>query len=188
VKGQTGGIIDKEMPLAISNVMLVNPATARAIAWASSSSKRRAAPGAQGALLQVQRRSRGRLRARHGKEKDERTRRARTPSTTRARSRRGKPPAADAKPAAKPGKEAQASKAAKPTRRKPRRPSPRACRCSTARTIVPALMKQFGYKTRMQVPRVTKITLNMGVGEAVADKKILENASATCRRSPARSR
>jgi large subunit ribosomal protein L5 len=43
---------------------------------------------------------------------------------------------------------------------------------------VPALMKQFGYKTRMQVPRVTKITLNMGVGEAVADKKILENASA----------
>ena len=43
--------------------------------------------------------------------------------------------------------------------------------------VVPALMKQFGYKTRMQVPRVTKITLNMGVGEAVADKKILENAS-----------
>jgi len=42
--------------------------------------------------------------------------------------------------------------------------------------IVPALMKQFGYKTVMQVPRVTKITLNMGVGEAVADKKILENA------------
>jgi large subunit ribosomal protein L5 len=42
--------------------------------------------------------------------------------------------------------------------------------------VVPALMKQFGYKTVMQVPRVTKITLNMGVGEAVADKKILENA------------
>ena len=37
-------------------------------------------------------------------------------------------------------------------------------------------MKQFGYKTKMQVPRVTKITLNMGVGEAVADKKILDNA------------
>ena len=42
--------------------------------------------------------------------------------------------------------------------------------------IAPALMKQFGYKTRMQVPRVTKITLNMGVGEAVADKKIMDNA------------
>jgi large subunit ribosomal protein L5 len=44
-------------------------------------------------------------------------------------------------------------------------------------TVVPALMKQFGYKTVMQVPRVTKITLNMGVGEAVADKKVLEHAA-----------
>ena len=42
--------------------------------------------------------------------------------------------------------------------------------------IAPALMKQFGYKSPMEVPRITKITLNMGVGEAVADKKILENA------------
>ena len=42
--------------------------------------------------------------------------------------------------------------------------------------IVPALMKQFGYKTSMQVPRIKKITLNMGVGEAVADKKIMDNA------------
>jgi len=43
--------------------------------------------------------------------------------------------------------------------------------------VVPALMQQFGYKTVMQVPRIEKITLNMGVGEAVADKKILENAA-----------
>nr|WP_281357056.1 50S ribosomal protein L5 [Usitatibacter palustris] len=42
--------------------------------------------------------------------------------------------------------------------------------------VVPALMKQFGYKTTMQVPRIAKITLNMGVGEAVADKKIMDNA------------
>jgi large subunit ribosomal protein L5 len=42
--------------------------------------------------------------------------------------------------------------------------------------IVPALTKQFGYKSKMEVPRLTKIVLNMGVGEAVADKKILENA------------
>jgi large subunit ribosomal protein L5 len=42
--------------------------------------------------------------------------------------------------------------------------------------VVPALIKQFGYKSTMQVPRLTKIVLNMGVGEAVADKKILENA------------
>ncbi len=38
------------------------------------------------------------------------------------------------------------------------------------------LSKRFGYKSIMEVPRITKITLNMGVGEAVADKKILENA------------
>ena len=42
--------------------------------------------------------------------------------------------------------------------------------------IVPALVKQFGYKSAMQVPRIEKIVLNMGVGEAIADKKILENA------------
>jgi large subunit ribosomal protein L5 len=42
--------------------------------------------------------------------------------------------------------------------------------------VVPALIKQFGYKSTMQVPRLTKIVLNMGVGEAIADKKILENA------------
>ncbi len=42
--------------------------------------------------------------------------------------------------------------------------------------IVPALTAQFGYKSAMQVPRISKIVLNMGVGEAIADKKILENA------------
>jgi len=42
--------------------------------------------------------------------------------------------------------------------------------------IAPALMKQFGYKSNMEVPRITKITLNMGVGEATGDKKILDNA------------
>jgi large subunit ribosomal protein L5 len=43
--------------------------------------------------------------------------------------------------------------------------------------IVPALTKQFGYKSTMEVPRITKIVLNMGVGEAVGDKKLLENAA-----------
>jgi len=42
--------------------------------------------------------------------------------------------------------------------------------------IVPALVKQFGYKSAMEVPRLSKIVLNMGVGEAIADKKILDNA------------
>ncbi|MDD1606441.1 MAG: 50S ribosomal protein L5, partial [Methylococcaceae bacterium] len=40
-------------------------------------------------------------------------------------------------------------------------------------TILPALVEQFGYKSVMQAPRITKITLNMGVGGAVADKKVL---------------
>ncbi|MDE2259638.1 MAG: 50S ribosomal protein L5 [Betaproteobacteria bacterium] len=43
-------------------------------------------------------------------------------------------------------------------------------------TVVPNLVKEFGYKSVMEVPRITKITLNMGVGEAVADKKIIEHA------------
>jgi large subunit ribosomal protein L5 len=44
------------------------------------------------------------------------------------------------------------------------------------KTVAPSLQKQFGYQSVMEVPRITKVTLNMGVGEAVADKKILENA------------
>lgn len=43
-------------------------------------------------------------------------------------------------------------------------------------TVMPELMRQFGYKSVMEVPRITKITLNMGVGEAVGDKKIMEHA------------
>jgi large subunit ribosomal protein L5 len=43
-------------------------------------------------------------------------------------------------------------------------------------TVAPELVKQFSYASVMEVPRITKITLNMGVGEAVGDKKILENA------------
>ncbi len=42
--------------------------------------------------------------------------------------------------------------------------------------VAPALQQQFGYKSVREVPRITKITLNMGVGEAVGDKKILEHA------------
>ncbi len=42
--------------------------------------------------------------------------------------------------------------------------------------VVPALMKQFGYKSVMEVPRIEKIVLNMGVGEATGDKKLLDNA------------
>jgi len=43
-------------------------------------------------------------------------------------------------------------------------------------TVIKSLTDQFGYKSAMEVPRITKITLNMGVGEAVGDKKIIDNA------------
>jgi len=43
-------------------------------------------------------------------------------------------------------------------------------------TVAPALKEKFGYKSAMQIPRITKITINMGVGEAMADKKMIEAA------------
>jgi large subunit ribosomal protein L5 len=42
--------------------------------------------------------------------------------------------------------------------------------------VVPALVEKFGYKSIMQAPRLLKITINMGVGEAIGDKKVLDNA------------
>jgi len=89
----------------------------------------------------------------------------------------GKPAALDAKPA-KQEKAAKAEKAAKPTAKEAAPTQPPRLKVHYQTNVVPALMKQFGYKSVMQVPRVTKITLNMGVGEAVADKKILDNAVA----------
>jgi large subunit ribosomal protein L5 len=43
-------------------------------------------------------------------------------------------------------------------------------------TVVPELISKFGYKSSMQVPRIQKITLNMGVGETTADRKVLDHA------------
>ena len=57
----------------------------------------------------------------------------------------------------------------------PRQPG---CRSIYRERSSPKLSTKFGYKSVMQVPRITKITLNMGVGEAVADKKVLDNAVA----------
>ncbi|XKG39046.1 50S ribosomal protein L5 [Marinobacter sp.] len=48
--------------------------------------------------------------------------------------------------------------------------------------VMPALREQFSYRNVMQVPRIEKITLNMGVGEAVGDKKLIENAVADLER------
>jgi large subunit ribosomal protein L5 len=111
LKGTTGGIVEKAMPIHQSNVAIFNAAPARLTAWASRCWRWQAR-----SRLQVQRRRNqgGMTMARlqqHYREK-----------------------------------------------------------------VAPELMAKFGYKSPMQVPRLTKITLNMGVSEAVADKKVMDNA------------
>jgi large subunit ribosomal protein L5 len=84
------------------------------------------------------------------------------------------------KPAQQPKKEAKAPKAeAAPKAEGPQEPAPPA-RLATfyKEKVVPDLMQKFGYKTIMQVPRIRKITLNMGVGETTSDKKVLDAAVA----------
>ena len=90
---------------------------------------------------------------------------------------------ADKKPAPRlqqqaPKKEAPAKKeAAAPKPAGPRLPAPPARLALYYREkVVPDLMQKFGYKTVMQVPRIRKITLNMGVGETTTDKKVLDAA------------
>jgi large subunit ribosomal protein L5 len=86
--------------------------------------------------------------------------------------------AAAAEPKA--AKVAKAAKAAKPAADKPaagpREPSQARLQKHYRETIVPDLVKKMGYKSVMQVPRITKITLNMGVSEAVSDKKVMDSA------------
>jgi large subunit ribosomal protein L5 len=92
-----------------------------------------------------------------------------------------KPAAPAAKPQAKAAKADKGERAAKPAEIAHAADQPhQAARLKDVyrNEIVPALTKQFGYKTRMQVPRVSKVVLNMGVGEATADRKILDNAVA----------
>lgn len=89
-------------------------------------------------------------------------------------------PAKDAKAApapAKKTKEPKAAAAAAPKQGKPARPTaPARLSLYYKDTVAKALMQKFAYKSPMQVPRIEKIVLNMGVGEAVADKKIMDNA------------
>ena len=76
-------------------------------------------------------------------------------------------------------KKGRAPATAAPVESGPQQPAPPARLAVQYRDkIVPDLMKKFGYKTTMQVPRIRKITLNMGVGESVGDKKTLDNAVA----------
>jgi large subunit ribosomal protein L5 len=76
-------------------------------------------------------------------------------------------------------REAREAKEAAPKETRPSRPAPvPRLQVHYRDTVVKQLMEQFGFKTVMQVPRIEKIVLNMGVGEAVADKKIMDNAVA----------
>ena len=79
-----------------------------------------------------------------------------------------KPPRPEAKEATTPTEQKE---------RKPERPAPvPRLQILYRETVVKQLMEQFGYNSAMQVPRLEKIVLNMGVGEAVADKKIMDHA------------
>ncbi len=73
----------------------------------------------------------------------------------------------------------EAPEQTEPKEKRPERPAPvPRLQILYRDAVVKQLMDQFGYKTSMQVPRIEKIVLNMGVGEAVADKKIMDNAVA----------
>jgi len=93
-----------------------------------------------------------------------------------------KPGAKEAKPAkqAKPGKEQKAGEGKQAGGAKSGRPArptaPARLQTYYRDTVAKDLRQQFGYQSIMQVPRIDKIVLNMGVGEAVADKKIMDNA------------
>jgi len=79
--------------------------------------------------------------------------------------------------APKPKKEAQAPKKEAPKSTAPELPAPPARLAVHYRDkVVPDLMQKHGYKTVMQVPRIKKITINMGVGETTTDKKVLDAA------------
>jgi large subunit ribosomal protein L5 len=92
----------------------------------------------------------------------------------------GKPAAGGA---GKPAKEAKAQKTAKPTG-EPRVAAPRPkdykprLKSHYEKVVREQLSKKFGYKNPMQIPRIEKIVLNMGVGEATADRKKVDNAAA----------
>jgi len=79
----------------------------------------------------------------------------------------------------KAAKEAKGGEGA-PKVKKPRVPSDYKARlvAQFEQTIRPALTQQFGYKNRMQVPKITKVVLNMGIGEGVADRKKVDSAAA----------
>ena len=133
LKGTTGGVVDKTMPIHQSNVAIYNAATGKADRVHQAARR-----GQESPRLQVQRRRDQGL-------------------SIMAKSKTAK--AATAAETAAAG------------------PVP-AARLQThyREKIVPDLMAKFGFTSVMQVPRLQKITLNMGVSEAVSDKKVMDNA------------
>jgi large subunit ribosomal protein L5 len=98
---------------------------------------------------------------------------AKKPDSKEASPKAVAPQNKDAAPKGKEGK----PKDAKPKEKKASGPvEPARLQTYYRSTVVSDMMKQYGYKTMMQVPRIRKIVVNMGVGEAVNDKKILDNA------------
>jgi large subunit ribosomal protein L5 len=90
-----------------------------------------------------------------------------------------KPAPQQAQAPKQPRKEAPKKEAPAPKPAAPEMPAPPArLAVYYKQKVVPELMQKFGYKTVMQVPRLRKITVNMGVGETTTDKKILDNAVA----------
>jgi large subunit ribosomal protein L5 len=94
--------------------------------------------------------------------------------------KKGPPPGNQPQPKKQQAAQGKGAPAPKPAREEGPTvpPPPPRLRTYYREQVVPDLMKKFGYKTVMQVPRVSKITLNMGVGETTTDKKILDNAVA----------
>jgi len=84
-----------------------------------------------------------------------------------------KPPKKEA-----PKKEAPKAEAAKAPAAPAQPAPPPRLRAFYREKVVPDLMQKFGYRSSMQVPRISKITLNMGVGETTTDKKVLDHAVA----------
>jgi large subunit ribosomal protein L5 len=107
---------------------------------------------------------------------------ARGPKDSAGKENKGQQPPRAPKEARQPKAPREAKEAPEqkePKEKRPERPAPvPRLQIHYRDAVVKQLMEQFGYKTSMQVPRIEKIVLNMGVGEAVADKKIMDNAVA----------
>jgi large subunit ribosomal protein L5 len=112
------------------------------------------------------------------KEKDQKAQRQ-DAKDAKAKQEKKAPPQQQAAPKQQAKKEAPKKEAPPAKPAAPELPAPPARLAGYYKDkVVPELMQKFGYKTVMQVPRLRKITVNMGVGETTTDKKILDNAVA----------